>query len=166
MPVLASDITPPAIYAPAPQTVAADKVVLNPPAGTGPIVIRNDGGGFVVQYAAAVNRIASSGRRVEVRGSCRSACTMVLELPNVCIDRNAVFKWHQAYDKYTGVRDLTTTEWMLSRLPVKIQARLKGVLTQNYTEKTTLHYEDMRQLGVPDCDTVASSPKMDRSHGN
>lgn len=157
MPVLASDITPPAIYAPAPQAVAADKVVLNPPGGAGPIVIRNDGGGFVNQYAAAVERIARSGRRVEVRGSCRSACTMVLEIPNVCIDRNAVFKWHQAYDKYTGVRDLATTAWMLARLPVRIQAKLQGVVTQRYTEKTTLYYDDMRQLGIPDCDTVASN---------
>ena len=154
MPIIASDVTPPAIVAPAPNAVAADKVVLNPPPGKGPVVIRNDGGGFVVQYAAAVERLASSGRRVEVRGSCRSACTMVLEIPNVCVDRNAEFKWHQAYDKYTGVRDYATTQWMLNRLPTKIRARIEGQVTRSYSEKTTLRYDDIRALGVADCDSA------------
>jgi len=146
--------------------VKSERMILNPPPGKGPVVIRNDGGGFVVQYATAVERLAYSGRRVEVRGSCRSACTMVLELPNVCIDKNAEFKWHQAYDKYTGVRDYATTQWMLNRLPTKIRARIEGQVTRSYSEKTTLRYDDLRALGVADCDSVpviaASSHALDQ----
>ena len=38
--------------------------------------------------------LAATGQRVEILGTCLSACTMYLELPNVCVSPAAVFGFH------------------------------------------------------------------------
>ena len=41
-----------------------------------------------------IRQLRSSGQRVEVRGTCLSACTMYLGLTNLCITPSAEFGFH------------------------------------------------------------------------
>ncbi|MDO5605134.1 MAG: hypothetical protein Q4G25_08240 [Paracoccus sp. (in: a-proteobacteria)] len=66
-----------------------------PAAGRGqPIVIMNDPGGNVMQAVARREELAASGRPVEVRGYCRSACTIYITLPNACLGPHATVGFH------------------------------------------------------------------------
>ena len=66
------------------------------PPGNGPIIIRNNMGGYVGAYGEWVNRILNSGRQVEIRGECASACTMILYIPKerICVSSRAQFSFH------------------------------------------------------------------------
>jgi len=57
-------------------------------------VVRSDGGGWLSQRSAEIRQLRATGQRVELRGTCLSACTMYLALPNVCVDRSASFGFH------------------------------------------------------------------------
>jgi hypothetical protein len=58
------------------------------------IVVRNDHGGLIQRRANKISEIRASGQRVEIRGTCMSACTMYLGAGNVCISPNARFGFH------------------------------------------------------------------------
>ena len=62
-----------------------------------PVVVVKDYGGYVDQYAAITEVYRRTNREVRIH-ECHSACTMALSLPNVCVYRDSVFKFHQAYD--------------------------------------------------------------------
>lgn len=72
--------------------------LLTPPeagARTGtPIVIANDRGGNVVQMMQRRQKLESSGRPVEIRGYCRSACTMLITMRNACLGPGATVGFH------------------------------------------------------------------------
>jgi len=59
-----------------------------------PIVIYNDKGGNVLRTMQHREKLVASGRRVEVRGYCRSACTMYITMPNACLGPNATVGFH------------------------------------------------------------------------
>lgn len=59
-----------------------------------PIVIMNNRGGNVVEAIRQRNKLAASGRPVEVRGYCRSACTIYITLPNACLGPRATVGFH------------------------------------------------------------------------
>lgn len=59
-----------------------------------PIVILNDKGGNVLQMAQRRQKLIASGRRVEIRGYCRSACTMLITMPNACLGPKATVGFH------------------------------------------------------------------------
>ncbi|MDF3855411.1 hypothetical protein ACDP63_16540 [Paracoccus sp. P2] len=59
-----------------------------------PIVIMNNRGGNVVEAIRYRNKLAASGRPVEVRGYCRSACTIYITLPNACLGPKATVGFH------------------------------------------------------------------------
>lgn len=59
-----------------------------------PIVILNDRGGNVMEAIKHRNQLARSGRPVEVRGYCRSACTIYITLPNACLGPGATVGFH------------------------------------------------------------------------
>ena len=59
-----------------------------------PIVINNDKGGNVLAAINRRNRLEASGRPVEIRGYCRSACTMFITLPNACLAPDASVGFH------------------------------------------------------------------------
>ncbi|MDO5706574.1 MAG: hypothetical protein Q4G49_16110, partial [Paracoccus sp. (in: a-proteobacteria)] len=59
-----------------------------------PIVIRDDRGGNVLQAIQRRNQLAQSGRPVEIRGYCRSACTIYITLPNACLGPGARVGFH------------------------------------------------------------------------
>lgn len=59
-----------------------------------PLVIRSDPGGLLGVRSKEIRRLRASGARVELRGTCNSACTLYLGLANVCVDRRASFGFH------------------------------------------------------------------------
>ncbi len=59
------------------------------------LVIMTDEGGSIVEYVARKNEFAKSGKIVEIKGTCPSACTVYLALPNACVHRNAWLGFHQ-----------------------------------------------------------------------
>ncbi|MDT1060267.1 hypothetical protein RM190_00270 [Paracoccus sp. CPCC 101403] len=59
-----------------------------------PIVILNDKGGNVVKTMNHREKLAASGRPVEIRGYCRSACTMYITMPNACLGPKATVGFH------------------------------------------------------------------------
>lgn len=131
-------------------------IVLHPPPAPAAIVIRLDTGGYVDEYFAAADLYKSTGRRIEVRGECRSACTIMLEVPTLCVAPGAVFRWHHAYTKETGALHPEVTNQMLSRLPPQIRARLQGKISKEYTAAASLGYKDLVALGVKDCERKTS----------
>lgn len=126
-------------------------IVLHPPPAPAAVVITLDTGGLVDEYFAAADAYKKSGRRIEVRGECRSACTIMLEVPTLCVRPGAVFRWHHAYTKETGVLHPEVTAQMLSRLPPRIAQRLQGKISKNYTPQASLEYGELLALGVPSC---------------
>ncbi|OZA19545.1 MAG: hypothetical protein B7Y02_00650 [Rhodobacterales bacterium 17-64-5] len=61
---------------------------------TNAIVVRSDGGGFLGQRSDEIKYLRATGQRVELIGTCISACTMYLSLPNACVSPTAVFGFH------------------------------------------------------------------------
>lgn len=59
-----------------------------------PIVIWNNRGGNVLQMVQYRNKLAASGRPVEIRGYCRSACTILITMPNACLGPKATVGFH------------------------------------------------------------------------
>jgi|688.fasta_scaffold83389_8 hypothetical protein len=133
---------------------------LHPPADVRqPVVIISDGGGIVIDYEKAAARYRLEGRKVEIRGSCRSACILALSVPTVCVSPGAIVKAHHAYEVGTRTPRVDVTERMLGELPPKISQRLSGKVDVNYNTSATLTYTQLVSLGVASCDkraTVAS----------
>ncbi len=70
---------------------------LHPPPGDAPVIVTKDVGGYVDQYAAMTRLYAETGREVRLH-ECRSACTLALSLPNVCVYPSSLLKFHKAYN--------------------------------------------------------------------
>ena len=60
------------------------------------VSIGNEGGGYVVDYAARVLKLQESNAEVRFTGHCDFACTLYLSLPQdqTCIARGASFRFH------------------------------------------------------------------------
>lgn len=133
-----------------------------PPSAQQAIVIYDDRGGEVTDYEWAMNKYNAENRRVEIRGSCRSACTMALGVKNVCVGRDAVLKWHHAYEKSTGIVREDVTNIMLSYMPPRIRAQLNGKIEKHYNPSATLNYDQLVSLGIKSCDAPTSYQATDR----
>ncbi len=132
---------------------------LYPPPNNAPVIIYEDGGGLVDKYIEQAHRYATEGRRVEIRGSCRSACILALSVPNVCVTNSAQVKAHHAYEKESGVVRTDITNTMLAELPRNIRERLSGKIQKNYTQEATLNYSELRELKIPDCTSLKPTAK-------
>lgn len=57
-------------------------------------IVQSDRGGWIGQRSKEIRALRASGQPVELRGTCLSACTMYLSLPNACIAPTATFGFH------------------------------------------------------------------------
>lgn len=75
------------------------------PAGAGQpaIVVAFDPGGEVGARQQQIRQLRRSGQRVELRGTCLSACTMYLGLRNVCVAPQASFGFHGPQSPFGGM---------------------------------------------------------------
>ncbi|MGO4907917.1 hypothetical protein ACEN2J_06235 [Pseudorhodobacter sp. W20_MBD10_FR17] len=65
--------------------------------------IRNDMGGVVSQRMAKVEQLRAAGTRVRILGTCVSACTLYLGLPNTCVSRTAKLGFHGPSTRLQGI---------------------------------------------------------------
>lgn len=119
------------------------------------VVVVQDSGGIVSRYEDMVAKYISEGRRIEIRGMCSSACTLVLTSPNACVAKNGEAAWHQAFDSETHDVLPQVTKRMIEKLPPRLREYLDGRIQRDYTPATILGYEQLTALGVKSCDEPA-----------
>ncbi|MFT3688212.1 hypothetical protein [Paenirhodobacter sp.] len=104
-----------------------------------PVTISNDPGGDIAEYVARRQKLAASGRPVVIRGKCYSSCTILITLPNACLDPKAVIGFHQpsagngrgmpllnpliAHYYRNGILDMWNRKWSRSTRLAKISAK-------------------------------------------
>lgn len=126
---------------------------LQPPPSSSPVVVIKDTGGYVDDYAAQTEMYRRTNREVRLH-ECRSACTMALSLPNVCVYPDSVLKFHQAYDPRNHVTNWPATEALFQTYPDAVRARL-GTPTKQYT---ILRGSELIELGIRNCN--GSQPRI------
>jgi hypothetical protein len=119
---------------------------LDPPPLPAAVIVTKDVGGYVDQYRAATELYRAQDREVRLH-ECRSACTLALSLPNVCVYPDSLIKFHAAYDPRNKVVNWDETQKLFSTYPAPVQARL-GTLTREYK---ILSGAELISLGVRDC---------------
>src|SRR5580692_2079086 len=111
-----------------------------------PVIVMKDVGGFVADYQSQTAIYRASEREVRLH-ECRSACTLALSLPNVCVYPDSVVKFHQAYNLRSRATDFGVSQQLFDSYPAAIQARL-GTLTRNYK---VLSGTELIALGIRNC---------------
>ncbi|MBI5012729.1 MAG: hypothetical protein HZC06_08385, partial [Methylocystis sp.] len=120
-----------------------------------------DVGGLVSDYEALTERYRRENREVRLH-ECRSACTLALSLPNVCVYPDAKVKFHQAYNAINREVDLGVSSRLFASYPTAVQARL-GYLTREYR---VLSGTELIALGMRNCEggpTMIASRKQQRA---
>jgi hypothetical protein len=123
-----------------------------------PVVVYKDVGGLVSDYEALTERYRRENREVRLH-ECRSACTLALSLPNVCVYPDAKVKFHQAYNAINREVDLGVSSRLFTSYPTAVQARL-GYLTREYRVLTGT---ELISLGMRNCEggpTMIASRKQ------
>lgn len=119
---------------------------LHPPPSPAPVVVQRDIGGLVSDYKAMTEIYRRQNREVKLH-ECRSACTLALSLPNVCVYPSSVLKFHAAYHCDTKQIDAGVSAELFNAYPRAVRARL-GFLTREYR---SLSGRELIGLGVRDC---------------
>lgn len=119
---------------------------LHPPPLPAPVVIVRDVGGLVADYRRQTEIYRSQGRELRLH-ECRSACTLALSLPNVCVYPHSVLRFHQAYNRDTREIDHRISDELFTSYPLSVRQRL-GYLTRKYK---SLSGEELIALGIRNC---------------
>jgi hypothetical protein len=119
---------------------------LTPPPSPQPVVVYKDVGGLVSEYEAQTELYRRENREVRLH-ECRSACTLALSLPNVCVYPDAQVKFHQAYNAITHEVDLGVSDRLFEAYPSAVRGRL-GYLTRQYK---VLRGTELIALGMRNC---------------
>jgi hypothetical protein len=119
---------------------------LHPPPSPAPVIVQKDVGGLVSDYKAVTEMYRRENREVRLH-ECRSACTLALSLPNVCVYPSSVLKFHAAYHRDTKQVDPGISSELFNAYPQAVKARL-GYLTREYR---SLSGRELIALGVRDC---------------
>ncbi|HTV32383.1 MAG TPA: hypothetical protein VME69_04665 [Methylocella sp.] len=120
---------------------------LAPPPMPAAVIVTKDVGGYVTDYHKQTDYYRSTQREVRLH-ECRSACTLALSLPNVCVYKGSILKFHLAYDPRNHQPNEGVSRWMFASYPAAVQARL-GTLTRDYK---VLRGSELIALGIRDCD--------------
>lgn len=105
-----------------------------------------DVGGLVSDYRDRTELYRAQNREVRLH-ECRSACTLALSLPNVCVYPDAQLKFHQAYNDITKETDLGISDELWRSYPLAVRARL-GTLTRKYQ---VIGGRELIAMGIRDC---------------
>lgn len=114
-------------------------------------------GGRVAYHAALFSKYRSEGTKVEIRGPCYSACTMItgyVEPKNLCIAEGAFFAFHLARGTYDGVPDMQVSGDQYRAQPAKIRAwidRMGGWEKLPLDGYWTMYDRDLWAAGYPRC---------------
>jgi len=119
---------------------------LSPPPAPAPVVVYKDVGGLVSEYQAQTEMYRREGREVRLH-ECRSACTMALSLPNVCVYPDSLVKFHLAYNAIDHQTDAGVSAELFNYYPAAVRERL-GYLTRQYR---VLSGNELISLGIRNC---------------
>lgn len=114
----------------------------------------HDPGGRLSDYIGKIRAAEANNVRVELRGTCVSACTMFLGAKRVCVAPEATFWFHSAYDEKTGRIDprANHTMSMFWPDPVNEWAMKAGVFESTvFTMRRRLTGDQLIKMGVPKC---------------
>ncbi len=128
---------------------------LDPPPMPAAIVVQKDVGGLVRAYQERTELYRAQNREVRLH-ECRSACTLALSLPNVCVYPSSQLKFHQAYNDITKEVDYGVTNELWSAYPQGVREKL-GTLTRQYK---VLRGSELIAIGVRNCNGPAREPKI------
>jgi hypothetical protein len=131
---------------------------LYPPPSPAPVVVQKDVGGLVSDYKAMTETYRRENREVRLH-ECRSACTLALSLPNVCVYPTSVLKFHSAYHRDTRQVDPSVSAELFNAYPQAVRQRLGG-LTREYH---ALSGRELIDLGVRDCTRAPSETMIARA---
>ena len=130
-----------------------------PTSGLGSLSIAGDRGGYVMTYALRMLKLKQSGRQVQFRGSCDSACTLYLALPRnrVCVTPNASFNFHLPYGA-SAAGNRVATSYMLNSYPGWVRSWIssRGGLSHNLI---SMRYDHVSKF-LPTCRVAARSPTL------
>jgi hypothetical protein len=107
-----------------------------------PVIVTKDVGGSVADYQS----YRASEREVRLYER-RSACTMAIGLPNVCVYPGSTLKFHLAYDPRNHQTNPEVSQQLFDSYPAAVRARL-GTLTRNYK---VLSGSELIKLRIRDC---------------
>jgi hypothetical protein len=110
------------------------------------VIVTKDTGGYVTDYENQTALYRASQREVRLH-ECRSACTLALGLPNVCVYPDSILKFHLAYDPRDHQSNASVSQQMFDSYPAAVRARL-GTLTRDYK---VLRGIELTSLGIRDC---------------
>jgi hypothetical protein len=119
---------------------------LSPPPSPAPVIVHKDVGGLVSDYQAQTEIYRREGREVRLH-ECRSACTLALSLPNVCVYPDSLVKFHLAYNAIDRQTDAGVSDELFRSYPAAVQQRL-GYLTRQYRVLTG---NELISLGIRNC---------------
>lgn len=128
---------------------------LAPPPDPAPVVVVRDIGGSFAEYERQTRIYRARNREVRLH-ECRSACTLALSLPRVCVFKSSVLRFAKVYDPWTKRVDFAATDALFRSYPQTVRSRL-GYLTRKFK---TLSGEELIALGVRDCE---ATPLVDRA---
>ncbi|NEX45325.1 hypothetical protein [Pseudotabrizicola algicola] len=120
-------------------------------------VIQNDLGGNMEARLQTIARMRASGTRVEIRGTCASACTMYLGLPNTCVSRGSRLGFHGPQSQYYGI-SLPPEEFeywsrvMADHYPGAIRSWFLSEARYTTMDIITLSGAEVIRLGARPCD--------------
>ena len=121
---------------------------LAPPPDPAPVVVVRDIGGDYSVYRKQTDHFLRHNREVQLH-ECRSACTLALSLPKVCVFRSSILRFAKIYDRDTRRVDVAASDELFSSYPQAVRERL-GYLTRRYK---ALSGEQLIALGIRDCNT-------------
>jgi hypothetical protein len=89
--------------------------------------VRNDPGGYVIDYAIKLKQLEMSQHRVRFDGRCDSACTVFLSLPKsrICVTPGARFGFHLPYGSSPRGNQVAAN-YLLNSYPAWVRAWLNA----------------------------------------
>jgi hypothetical protein len=147
------------LHGPATSQKRSDKEIITEFAvlrSSDPHVIYSSPGGDIQEHHARYSMLRIAVRNIEIRGSCASACTLVLHhfpKERLCFGENAALRFHKA-SLYTGEPSLEHTLWMVKGLPQDIRTWITdmgGIEAMPHDGAWTLRAPQLWQMGYKRC---------------
>lgn len=124
--------------------------------GPAVVVIRDDPGGEIPARIHQMAELRAEGVKVELRGSlCASACTLLLGLDDVCVDRQTRFAFHGPSHYGTPLPPESFEYWssfMARQYREPIRTWFMTTARFTITGYSTLTGADLIRYGYPACD--------------
>jgi tetratricopeptide (TPR) repeat protein len=148
-----------------PSPLIHDLLLRMPPVPPGKVVIRDGPGGLLSEANMRWVGVGQSGDEVEIRGLCRSACTLVMSrvpAKRICFDLNGSLAFHLAREKLSTLDEVpirwerkeSATKWLVDSYPADIRAWIDargGYLKLPYDGHWVMRAPELWAMGYRRC---------------